>query len=86
MPETTFQDDMRDAIQQVLHKHDDHTSSRGVITAWVLVVELVGDDGDPYLHTIRATDAGIWRQIGMLQVAHDSCMQSIRDDFRGSDD
>lgn len=59
-------DAMRTAIFDVYTKYSpEQTSSRGVITNFIVITEVIGDDGDPWLR--RISDKGpMWRTLGML--------------------
>jgi len=34
---------------------------------WVLTAETYGEDGEPYLHTIRSKGLTAWKALGMLE-------------------
>lgn len=34
---------------------------------WVLTAETYGEDGEPYLHTLRSSGVTAWKALGMLE-------------------
>jgi len=68
---------MRDAITQVFADHADHPSDRGIITGFIVIAEVVGADGDPWLKRI-SDDGPMWRTVGMLTSVNDDLRQALR--------
>ena len=55
-----------DAIQTtVTNLGDDHAAARGLLTNFVLVCEMMGDDGRPWLFMVDS-DQPTWRTQGLL--------------------
>lgn len=77
----TEKEDMRAAIAGVFTEHAEHTSDRGLITAYIVIAEVIGDDGEPWLKKI-SDDGPAWRHVGMLTAISDD----LRDFMRGSGD
>ena len=61
---------MRTAIAAVFAEHAEHPSDRGLITGFVVVAEVLGDDGEPWLKRM-GDDGPLWRQVGMLTAVSD---------------
>lgn len=61
---------MRTAIAEVFADHAEHPSDRGIITTFVVVAEVMGDDGEPWLKRM-SDDGPLWRQVGMLTAISD---------------
>jgi hypothetical protein len=58
-----FQDKCLDALRPVLAEGDDHPAYRGFIGA----VEMVGDDGEPYIVILRSPGSlPSWRMLGLI--------------------
>lgn len=69
---------MRDAISDVYAKYSpEETSSRGIITNFIVITEVIGDDGQPWLR--RISDRGpMWRTLGMLDTFSDDIRHALR--------
>lgn len=79
MSEDTESEAMRAAITSVLaDQQADHPSGRGIVTGFVVVAEVIGDDGDPWI--TRICDIGPkWRTIGMLVSVTDDLRDALRE-------
>lgn len=62
-----LRDELRDAIGDAVRK-DTSTNevTDGMMTAFVVVVEMVGTDGMPYLMH-QSEDQPMWKSVGMLE-------------------
>jgi len=60
-------DDMSAAIQDQFTKYAEHESDRGMITQFVLITEVIGDDGEYYLKTMRSKGSATWRALGLVE-------------------
>lgn len=69
---------MREAIAEVYAKHSpEETSSRGIITNFIVLTEVIGDDGQPWLK--RINDKGpMWRTLGILDTFSDDIRTALR--------
>lgn len=38
-----------------------------LVGEWVLTAETYGEDGEPYLHTLRSEGMTAWKALGMLE-------------------
>lgn len=80
MSKSPRSDAMREAIGRVLAENaSDHPADLGVIADFVMVAEIIGIDGEPYIYTLRNADGTAWRQIGMLTVSLDEIRDRLRD-------
>jgi len=61
----SLRDAVDDALRAVFAAEDDMRA--GLITGWVTVIEVAGNDGDPYLHTLRSDGLMPWKALGMLE-------------------
>lgn len=57
------------ALQPVLAEMgEEHPAYRGMPVAFVGAVEMVGDDGEPYILVLRSSDSTpVWRLLGMTE-------------------
>ena len=76
---------MRDAIAAVFAEHAEHPSDRGLITKFVVIAEVIGDDGEPYLKRVN-DDGPMWRTVGMLTAISDDLRDALRNSGDSSDD
>lgn len=67
---------MRKAIAHVFADNDDDPSDRGIITGFIVIAEVVGDDGEPWLK--RVNDGPAWRILGMLTAISDDLRYALR--------
>lgn len=69
---------MREAIAGVYAKHSpEETSSRGIITNFIVLTEVVGDDGEYWVR--RISDKGpMWRTLGILDTFSDDIRTALR--------
>lgn len=67
---------MRTALAQVLADNAEHPSDRGLITGFIVIAEVIGDDGDPWLKSI-SDDGPRWRTLGMLTSVSDDLRQAL---------
>ena len=69
---------MRAAIAGVYAQHSpEQTSSRGVITGFIVITEVIGDDGQPWLKRI-GDEGPMWRTLGMLTAVSDDLREAMR--------
>lgn len=78
MTETQRSVAMHAAIAQVFADHAEGPSDRGLITRFIVIAEVIGDDGDPWLKSI-GDDGPNWCKIGMLASISDDLRQALRD-------
>lgn len=57
---------LHDAISSVLIENADHAADRGLLVNWIMVAEVVGDDGESYFRSVYAPDSSAWQRIGLL--------------------
>ena len=81
MADTKRTEDMRAAIARHFAEDGDDPSDRGVITGFIVIAEVIGDDGEPYLKRV-SDDGPMWRTVGMLTAISDD----LRDALRNSGD
>jgi len=67
---------MRDAIAHVFADDGDDPSDRGIITGFIVIAEVIGDDGEPYLKRM-SDDGPMWRQVGMLTAISDDLRHAL---------
>lgn len=72
---------MRSALAGVFAEHAEHPSDRGLITGFIVIAEVMGDDGELWLKRIN-DDGPMWRTLGMLT----SISDDLRDALRNSGD
>jgi hypothetical protein len=60
---------LEQAIAATLRVHSDEPAERGLITGWVLVVESVGADANPYVRVYASDHTPRWRDLGLVQYA-----------------
>ena len=60
---------MHAAITKVFHDHADHESDRGMVSRFVLVVEQVSNDGDPWFRVLSEAGSVAWHRMGLLSYA-----------------
>ena len=71
------------AIQTVLHDNaDDYAADRGLVTDYVVIVEMLGDDGETYMRMFQHPQTGPWRTLGLL----DGALTQARCDFTAVDE
>lgn len=75
-----------EAITKVLAEYADHEMDRGVVTDWALVIEAIGDDGEPYLRLSHREGSMAWRRLGLYEYAS-QCLRSsiIANELRAED-
>lgn len=70
---------MRIAIAGVYSKYSpEETTSRGLITNFIVITEVVGDDGESWLRRINS-DGPMWRILGMLISVSDDIRAALRE-------
>lgn len=67
-----FGDRCLDALRPVLSAPDDelgeHPAYRGLPVMFVGAVEMIGDDGEPYIIILKSPgDTAIWRALGLVE-------------------
>jgi hypothetical protein len=64
-------DSLQDAVDQGIRAafaSEQETEQRaGIVVEWVLTCEIVGNDGEVWLHTLRSHDSTAWKVLGMLE-------------------
>ena len=73
MTENKVQLEMREAISKVIQDNAETPADRGVIVEFIVVVEIIGDDGGQWLKMVSG-DGTHWHKVGMLM--------SVTDDLR----
>ena len=69
---------LEEAIAVAFTREGEHPSDRGLITAWLVVAEVMGDDGRPYLKRVISDGTPAWRIIGMLGAILDNTRDGMR--------
>jgi hypothetical protein len=62
--------DLQGAVDAALHSayaQDAPSATGALVGEWVLTAETYGDDGEPYLHTLRSSGMTAWKALGMLE-------------------
>jgi len=67
---------MRTAIASVFSSHAEHASDRGLITRFIVIAEVIGDDGEPWLKRI-SDDGPMWSTVGMLTAISDDIRHAM---------
>ena len=67
------------ALREIFGVEQETDQRSGIVVDWVLATEVMGADGEPYVHTLRAPGSLAWRAIGLLTVHLDG----VRDVMRG---
>lgn len=65
-----YSDRILDAIRPVLADESDgeHAAYRGIPTGFVGAVEMIGDDGEPYIIVLRSpSNLPMWRMLGLSE-------------------
>ena len=82
-------DSLQDAVDQGIRAafaSEQETDQRaGIVVDWVLTCEIVGNDGEVWLHTLRSHDSTAWKTLGMLE-AHSGDLRSALLVKAGSDE
>jgi hypothetical protein len=64
-------DSLQDAVDQGIRTafaSEQETDQRaGIVVDWVLTCEIVGNDGEVWLHTLRSHDSTTWKVLGMVE-------------------
>ena len=66
------------AITTAFAREGQHPSDRGLITSWLIVAEVMGDDGRPYLKRVLSDGTPAWRIMGMLEAILDNARDGMR--------
>lgn len=60
----------RNAIAGLIAEDGTHPSDRGIITNFIVIAEIVGDDGEHWLRHIQG-EGPMWRTLGMITAISD---------------
>lgn len=59
---------IKERLTEILQLRDQgNPSAHGVITDFLIAVEVASDDGDTYVTYVRDFHNGIWRSLGLLE-------------------
>lgn len=62
----SLQDAVAAALADVYGQEADPATG-SIVGEWVLTAETYGEDGEPYLHTLRSSGMTAWKALGMLE-------------------
>jgi hypothetical protein len=74
---TVRSDALIEAIQTVLHEHAEHDWDRGIVSDYVLSLECMGADGEPYLRMFTSPHSTLWRSLGLAAAATADLKHSV---------
>jgi hypothetical protein len=63
----SLQERVDEALRDAFTQEQDSDSRAGIVTAWALTCEVVGVDGEVWLHTMRSRGLTAWQALGMVE-------------------